>query len=92
MVRRMILPTGDLGRVETAAHEAFDRENGALGVGHGLALGRIAHQTFLVGESHDGRRGAASVGVGDALGFLALHHVNATVGGTQVYAYNLAHM
>jgi len=63
-------PARDFGRIELAAHQALDGENGALGIGDGLALGDFAHQPFL-GEGDDGRRGAAAFGVGYALRVLA---------------------
>jgi hypothetical protein len=51
---------------ELAADQALDGVQRVLGVGHGLALGRGAHQdlaVFLVGD--DGRRGAGTFAVFD---------------------------
>ncbi len=48
-----------IGIVEAAADQALDRENGVVGVGDGLALGRLADQALAVlGEGDDRRRGA----------------------------------
>ena len=88
----MFLPAGDLGSVVTAAHQTFHRENGTFGIGYGLALGGIAHQSFLIGECHNGGSGAPAVGIGNALGILAFHHIDTAIGGAKVDAYNLAHM
>ena len=88
----MLFPAVDFRAVEFAAHQAFDGENGAFGVGHGLALGDFAHQPFLVGKSDHRRGGAAAFGIGDAFGVLALHDVNAGVCGTQVNTDDFGHM
>ena len=41
-----------LDLVELSANESFDRVDGIPGVGHGLTLGRLTHQTLAVfGES-----------------------------------------
>jgi hypothetical protein len=77
---------------EAAADQALDREQGVLGVGHRLALGRGAAQDLaVVGIGHDGRRGARAFRVLDDLGLAAFHDGDAAVGGAEVDADDLAH-
>ena len=75
-----------------APHEAFDGKHRVGGVGDGLTLGQLAHQTLSVlGESDYGRRCAAALGVGDDDGFSTLNHCDAGVGGTQIYSDYFSH-
>jgi hypothetical protein len=63
------LSFGDRRIVVAAADQALDREQGVLGVGDRLALGRLADETLaVVGERDHGRRRARALGVLDHLG------------------------
>ena len=78
--------------VVAPADQALDREDGALGIGDRLALGRLADQPLaVVGEGDDRRRGAHALGVLDDLRRLAFHHGDAGIGGAEVDADDLAH-
>ncbi len=75
-----------------AAHEALDREDGVLRVGHGLPLGDSAHETLAaLGECHHRRGRARAFGVLDDGGVAALEDRHARVGRAQVDAYCSAH-
>src|SRR6476469_440655 len=72
------------------AHEPFDREDGALGVGDRLALGHLAHQPLtLLGERDDGRGGPATLGVGDDDRVATLHDGDDRVGRAEVNSDDL---
>src|SRR5271169_6606284 len=76
-----------------AAHEALDRKDGVLRVGHGLALGDGADEALAGGrEGHDGWCGAAALGVLDYGGLATLEHGHARVRRAEVDAYGLAHV
>ena len=78
---------------ETPAHEALDRVNGAVRVRHRLPPGELAYEPVpapLVERHHGGRR-PLPLGVGDDRRVTPLQHRHAAVGGSQVYAYALAH-
>ena len=76
-----------LDLVHPAAHEALDREDSVLGVGHGLALRHLADQALTVlGEGHHGRGRPATLGVGNHDGVPALHDGDHRIGGAQVDA------
>ena len=76
-----------------AADQALDGEEGVGGVGHRLALGRLAHQTLrIVQDGDDGGGGARAFGVFDDLGGLAVHDRHARIGGAQVNPDDLAHV
>ncbi|GAD60122.1 hypothetical protein MBEBAB_2372 [Brevundimonas abyssalis TAR-001] len=80
------------GVVIAAADQALDGEEGVLGVGDRLALGRLADQGLAVLLDRDHRRGGAvALGVLDDLGILAVHDRNTRVGGAEVDADDLAH-
>src|SRR5690606_34281612 len=86
------LVLGDHRVVEAAADEALHREEGALGIGHRLALGRLADQPLaVVGERDDRGRGALPFGVLDDLGVLSVHDSDARVGRAEIDADYLAH-
>ncbi len=90
LVRDDLLLLGHLGGL--AAHEALDREDGVLGVGHRLPLGRRPHQPLAVlGEGDDRRGRATALGVGDDGGLAALHHRHARVRRAQVDADHSCH-
>ena len=68
----------DHGIVPAAADQALDGEEGVLGIGDGLALGRQAYQDLaVIGEGHHRRGGAHALCVLDDLGSLSLHHRDA---------------
>ena len=74
------------------AHVALNGNDGALRVGHSLALGHLAHQTFAVlGKGHNGRSRTRAFGVGDNSGFAAFHHGDAGIRSTQIDTNNLRH-
>ena len=78
--------------VEGAADQALDREEGALGIGDGLALGRLADEALaVVGEGDDRRRGARALGILDDLGRRAFHDRDAGIGRAQVDADDFSH-
>jgi hypothetical protein len=75
------------------ADVALDGPDGALDVGHRLALGDLADQHLAVlGERDDGRRGARALGVGDDGGLAALQDGDAGVGGAEVDADCAGHV
>ena len=78
--------------IGSAADQTLDGKDGVGGVGHGLALGGLADQTFVFGEGHDGRRGARAFGVFDDSGLATIHDGDAGVGGSQVNADDLGHV
>ena len=78
--------------VEAAADQALDREEGALGVGHRLALGGLADQALaVVGERDDRGRRARAFRILDDLGRRAFHDGDAGVGGAEVDADDFSH-
>jgi hypothetical protein len=78
--------------VELAADEALDREQGVLRIGHGLALGRLADQHFVIlGKRDDGRRGAITLAVLDDARLAAFHDGDAGIRGSQIDADYLSH-
>src|SRR5262249_51881862 len=78
--------------VVTAADQALDREDGAFGIGDGLALGRLADESFaIIGEGDDRGRGAHALRVFDDLRRLAFHHGDARIRGAEVDTDDLAH-
>ena len=79
--------------VEAAADQALDREDGVLGIGDRLALGRLADEPLaVVGEGDDRRRGAHALRVLDDLRRLAFHDGDAGIGGAEVDTDDLAHV
>ena len=78
--------------VVAAADQALDREEGALGIGDRLALGRLADEALaVVGEGDDRRRGAHALGVLDDLRRLAIHDGDARIGGAEIDPDDLSH-
>ena len=64
-----------------------------LGIGHRLALGRLADQPLaVVGERDDRGRGARALGILDDLGGRALHDRDAGIGRAEVDADNFRHI
>ena len=75
------------------ADQALDGEDRVLGVGDGLALGRLADEALaIVGERDHGRRGARALRVLDHLGVLAVHDGDARVGRAQIDTDHLSHV
>ena len=73
-------------------HEALDRVDGILGVGHGLPLGNLPDKTLSAfRKGNDGRRGASALLIGDNDGFSAFHYGDNRVGRAQVDSDDLAH-
>src|SRR5207253_492701 len=61
--------------VEAAADQALYREDGVVGVGHRLALGRLADEPLpILGESDNRRRRARAFTILDDLRLAAFHH------------------
>ena len=78
--------------VERAADQALDREEGALRIGHGLALGRLADEALaVVGEGDDRGRGARALGILDDLGRRPFHDGDAGIGRAEVDADDFSH-
>ena len=66
---------------EFPAHEAFDREDGVLGVGNGLAFGDLADEPFpLVSDRNDRRSRAGALRVRNHNGIAAAHDGDARIG------------
>ena len=81
------------GIVERPPDQPLDREDGALGIGHGLPLGRLAYETLaIVSERDDRRRCARALGIFDHLGGRTLHDSDARVGCAEVDANYLRHI
>ena len=77
--------------VVTASHEALDGINGIFGIGDGLPLGDLAHQSLAsFGEGDHRGRGAATLFVGDNFGLATLHDGNHRIGGAEVNSDNFA--
>ncbi len=75
-----------------SAHLALDGRNGVFGVGDGLALCHLAHQTLTgLGEADAGRRGAGALRVCDNDRLAAFHDGDAAICSTKVDANDLAH-
>ncbi len=80
------------GVVELAPDQALDGEEGVDGVGDGLALGRLADDTFAVVEKSDHRWGGArALGVLDHFRGLPVHDRDTRIGRAEVDTDNLAH-
>ena len=77
---------------EAAPDQALDREERVLGIGHRLALRRLADQALArFGEcDHRGRR-AHALAVLDHLGVLAFHHGDAGIRRAEIDTDDLAH-
>jgi hypothetical protein len=74
-----------LGVVELASHQALDRVDRVLGVGHRLAPRGLADQALAgLREADHRRRGPRSLGVGDHDRRVAVDHRDARVGRAEV--------
>ena len=72
------------------AHEALDREHGALRIRDGLTTGGFADEDVaLIGERDDARREPIAFGVWNDLRFFAFHHGDDRVGRTEIDTDNL---
>jgi hypothetical protein len=92
LVRDKLLVLFDHRIVVAPSDEALDREDRVLGVGHRLALGRLADQPLtVVGEGDNRRRRAHAFGIFDDFRRFAFHDGNARIGGAEVDADDLAH-
>jgi hypothetical protein len=77
---------------EAAADQALDRVERVGGIGHTLALGRLADQAFArIGEGDDRGRGVGPLGVGDDLGRRPFHDRHARIRGAQIDTDDFAH-
>ena len=78
--------------VEAATHESFDRIDGILGVGDGLALGDLTNQAIAIfGKRHDRRGRATTFGVRDDDRLAPLHDRDYRVSRSQVNSNDFAH-
>jgi hypothetical protein len=78
--------------VVAAADQTLDREERVVGIGHSLALGRLADQPLTtLGEGDHRWRRAGAFGILDDLGTAAFHHGHARVRGAQVDTNHFAH-
>ena len=88
----MSLSFSVIGSCVAPADQPLDGEQGVLGIGHRLALRRLADQPLaVVGEGDHRRRRPRALRVLDDANVLALHDRNAGVRGAEVDADNLAH-
>ena len=93
LVGHHVLVLGHHLVVILSADQALDGEEGVGGIGHRLALGRLAHQALrIVQDGDDGGGGARAFGVLDDLGGLAVHDGHARIGGAEVNPDDLAHV
>jgi hypothetical protein len=82
---RDVAEAGDLLGVEATPEQALGGKDGALGVGHRLALGDLADELLVLGGEGDHRGGGArALGVGDDLGLAPVDHGHARVRGAEV--------
>ncbi|MGY3077703.1 hypothetical protein ACVWZZ_004074 [Bradyrhizobium sp. LM6.10] len=92
LVRNELLVLLDHRVVVAAADQALHCEEGALGIGDGLALGRLADEALtVVGHGDDRRRRAHAFGILDDFGVLAIHYGDARIRGTEVDPDDLSH-
>ena len=76
-----------------AADQPLDGEDGVLGIGDRLALGRLADEALPVSREGDDRRcRACTFRILDDLGVLAVHHGDAGIGRSQVDADYFCHV
>ena len=74
------------------AHLTLDGSDGAVRIGDGLTLCRLAHHTLAaLAEGHHGRGGAVALCVGDHNSLAALHDGDAGIGRTKVDTDNFRH-
>ena len=74
------------------AHLTLDGSDGAVRIGDGLTLCRLAHHTLAaLAEGHHGRGGAVALCVGDDNSLAAFHDGDAGIGRTKVDTDNFRH-
>ncbi|EAR53005.1 putative NAD-specific glutamate dehydrogenase encoded in antisense gene pair with dnaKJ [Oceanicola granulosus HTCC2516] len=91
VVRQVLLVLGEVGVVQATADQALHAENGVVGVGHGLPLGGLAHETLVLGEGDDGRGRPGAFGVLDHSRLRPIHDGDAGVGGPKVDTDDFGH-
>ena len=85
LVVDFLLPVG--------AHVALDGRNGAVDVGHCLALRGFSHEDFAIfGVCHDRGSGPQTFCVGDYGGFSTFEYGHHRVGGSEVNSYCACHL
>ena len=78
--------------VVAAADQALHRKEGPLGIGHRLALGRLADEAFaVIAEGDDRRRRPHALGILDDFGVLAIHYGDARIRGAEIDPNDLSH-
>lgn len=93
MVGHQILVLRHSRVIKATTDQALHRKDGALGIGHALPLGGLAHQTLAIfREGDDGRRGARAFRILDDFRGGPLHHRNAAIGGAEVDTDDLGHL
>ena len=91
LLRRVLLAV-DLVGLPVRAHVPLDAADGAVDVGDGLVLGRLADEDLAVlGEGDDRRGGARALGVRDDRRLAALQDGDDGVGGAEVDADRSCH-
>ena len=91
LLRRVLLAV-DLGGAPRRAHVPLDAADGAVDVGDGLVLGRLADEDLAVlGERDDRRGGARTLGVGDDRRLAALEDGHDGVGRAEVDSDRSSH-
>jgi len=74
------------------AHFALDRHHGALGVGHCLSFGHLAHHSLAVFKSHHRGGGSCAFRVGDDDRFAAFDNGYAGVCCAKVDTNDFCHI
>ena len=83
----------DGGIVEAAADQALHGKDGALRIGHRLALGRLADEALAVGGEGDDRRGGPpAFRILDDFRGLAVHDGDARIGRAQIDSDDFRHV
>src|SRR5262249_5077608 len=92
LVRNELLVLLDHRVVVAAADEALHCEEGALGIGDGLALGGLADQALtVISDGDDRRRRAHALGILNDFGVFAIHYSDARIRGAEVDPNDLSH-
>src|SRR6202165_34634 len=78
--------------VVAAADQALDRKDGALGIGHRLALGGLADEALAIVTKGDNRRCRPhALGVFDDFRRFAIHYGDARIRGAEIDPNDLSH-
>jgi len=92
LVRDELLVLLDHRVVIAAADKALDRKEGPLGVGHRLALGRLADEALsVIAEGNNGRGRPHALGVLNDLRRFAIHYGDARIRGAEIDPNDLSH-